>query len=101
MSDRPSAVPQAAFAPSPGSRHPARGVVLAGLGLWRDALSPALSAIVLSGCRHVPSCSRYAIEAVERHGVRRGLLLAAGRLSRCHPLGTHGFDPVPPGPATR
>jgi putative membrane protein insertion efficiency factor len=46
-------------------------------------------------CRHIPSCSEYAHEAVERHGVARGVWLAAKRLSRCHPLGTHGVDFVP------
>ena len=47
-------------------------------------------------CRFVPTCSQYAIEAVERHGVIRGGLLATARLLRCHPLARAGFDPVPP-----
>ena len=46
-------------------------------------------------CRHYPTCSAYALEAVDRHGAMRGLALAARRLLRCHPLGTSGFDPVP------
>ena len=46
-------------------------------------------------CRHVPSCSTYAREAIERHGLPRGLILALRRLLRCHPLGSSGFDPVP------
>lgn len=50
---------------------------------------------VRSGCRHHPTCSEYAREAIERHGVIRGVRLAAGRLARCHPLGSAGFDPVP------
>lgn len=49
-----------------------------------------------SPCRFVPSCSAYAVEAVEVHGAWRGLWLAARRLSRCHPLGGHGVDLVPP-----
>jgi uncharacterized protein len=46
-------------------------------------------------CRFLPSCSEYAVEAVERHGVLRGTWLAATRLMRCHPLCAAGHDPVP------
>ena len=48
-----------------------------------------------SPCRYWPSCSAYAIEALERHGLVRGGALAARRLLRCHPWGGHGVDPVP------
>lgn len=48
-----------------------------------------------SPCRFWPSCSNYALEAVERHGALRGGWLAVRRLSRCHPWGPHGVDPVP------
>lgn len=48
-----------------------------------------------SPCRYVPSCSAYAVEAVERHGALRGGLFAARRIGRCHPWGGHGVDPVP------
>lgn len=51
-------------------------------------------------CRFQPTCSRYAIEAIETHGPIRGLALALRRLSKCHPItwlgGSSGFDPVPP-----
>ena len=49
-------------------------------------------------CRYIPTCSQYALEALERYGAARGSLLALGRLSRCHPFhrGPHNFyDPVP------
>jgi putative membrane protein insertion efficiency factor len=47
-------------------------------------------------CRFEPSCSEYAIAAVREHGAVRGVWLALRRVSRCHPLGRAGFDPVPP-----
>jgi uncharacterized protein len=48
-----------------------------------------------SGCRYLPSCSQYAVEAIERFGTRRGGWLAVKRLARCRPWGGHGVDPVP------
>ena len=53
------------------------------------------SQMYTGSCRFVPSCSAYAVEAVERHGVLRGSLLSLKRLGRCRPLAKHGFDPVP------
>jgi putative membrane protein insertion efficiency factor len=53
------------------------------------------SQMYTGSCRFVPSCSAYAIEAVERHGALRGALLSLKRLARCRPLAKHGFDPVP------
>ncbi len=50
-------------------------------------------------CRYHPSCSEYAIEALERLGAIKGGWIAAKRLMRCHPWGGHGYDPVPPAPA--
>jgi putative membrane protein insertion efficiency factor len=48
-----------------------------------------------SPCRYWPSCSQYAVEAIERHGATKGGWLATRRLGRCHPWGGHGVDPVP------
>jgi putative membrane protein insertion efficiency factor len=46
-------------------------------------------------CRYVPSCSAYAYEAVQKHGVFRGVLMALRRFLRCHPFHPGGYDPVP------
>lgn len=48
-----------------------------------------------SACQYVPTCSSYAMEALETHGALRGTRLSVGRILRCHPLGGRGFDPVP------
>lgn len=48
----------------------------------------------VASCRFLPTCSEYAIEAIERFGVLKGGLLAIERISRCHPAGEGGFDPV-------
>lgn len=68
------------------------GIVLRGLlRVWQLAISPLLGA----RCRFEPSCSRYAGEAIARHGTVSGVLLGAKRLARCHPFHPGGFDPVP------
>ena len=59
---------------------------------YQHLLSPYLP----QTCRHQPTCSGYAMEAIRRHGAWKGLWLALKRLSRCHPWGTSGYDPVPP-----
>ncbi len=53
------------------------------------------SLVLPPSCRFSPSCSAYAIEALSRYGAARGSWLAAKRLSRCHPWGGSGHDPVP------
>jgi len=54
-----------------------------------------ISPILPRSCRFAPSCSEYAAEAIERHGMFVGCWLAARRLLRCHPWGGSGYDPVP------
>ena len=60
--------------------------------LYRWGLSPLLP----RACRFEPSCSSYALAALEAHGPLEGLALAARRLARCHPFHPGGVDPVPP-----
>jgi uncharacterized protein len=55
-----------------------------------------LSGLIGRECRYLPTCSDYAIEAIATHGAARGTALALRRILSCHPLGGHGFDPVPP-----
>jgi putative membrane protein insertion efficiency factor len=59
--------------------------------LYQISLSPLLG----PACRFEPNCSRYAAEALEKFGLMRGFWLAARRVTRCHPLGGSGYDPVP------
>ena len=68
-----------------------KSLVLALLRVYRNAISPMLG----RNCRFVPSCSEYAVEAVERHGALKGGWLAARRVCRCHPFSGGGYDPVP------
>ena len=59
--------------------------------LYRLFVSPLIGA----NCRHLPTCSEYAIDALRRHGPLRGGFFALKRISRCHPWATPAFDPVP------
>lgn len=68
-----------------------RTLLLAAIAFYQRVLSPWTG----GACRFQPSCSEYAREAVERHGATRGAWLALRRLASCHPLGRHGYDPVP------
>ena len=77
-------------------RRPVRRLLLAVIGFYSRAVSPALPA----RCRFYPTCSAYAAEAVERHGAARGTWLALRRLAKCAPWHPGGYDPVP-GSASR
>jgi uncharacterized protein len=59
--------------------------------IYQALISPMLGSV----CRFSPSCSQYAIEAIQRYGLIKGLWLAGCRLLRCHPWNPGGFDPVP------
>lgn len=63
--------------------------------LFVRAYQVSLGHILPAACRYYPSCSAYAIEALERHGAMRGSWLAVCRIGRCHPFRAGGFDPVP------
>lgn len=66
-------------------------ILLSVIGFYRRVISP----VTPPSCRFTPTCSAYAEEAVRRHGARRGGWLALRRISRCHPFGGSGYDPVP------
>ena len=60
---------------------------------YQMTLSPRFSH---GSCRYTPTCSQYALEAIEIHGIFKGCLLAAWRILRCNPFSKGGWDPVPP-----
>lgn len=76
----------------PWRRTPGR---LLGTGLVR-LYQLTLSGFIGNNCRHLPTCSEYAYEAIALHGLLRGSWLAFFRVIRCGPFGSSGFDPVPP-----
>jgi putative membrane protein insertion efficiency factor len=59
--------------------------------LYKFAVSPLFP----PSCRHFPSCSQYAVEAIEKYGMFKGTYLASVRILKCNPLFKGGFDPVP------
>jgi hypothetical protein len=77
-------------APSPRRSGPVGAVLIRIIGLYQVLRSGRPSP-----CRFWPTCSAYAVDAIERHGARRGTLLALRRVLRCHPWGGRGVDPVP------
>ncbi|HEY0962398.1 MAG TPA: membrane protein insertion efficiency factor YidD [Pseudomonadales bacterium] len=72
----------------PGYAH---RVLAFGIRSYQHVLSPLLG----PQCRYYPTCSNYALEALELHGAGKGLLLSVARIARCHPFCAGGHDPVP------
>lgn len=68
-----------------------RNVLIATLKAYRAVVSPLYGDV----CRYYPSCSRYAMEAIQHHGVFRGVWLGSRRLARCHPWAEGGVDDIP------
>ena len=68
-----------------------RQILIGFIKIYRMVLSPFIG----QHCRFTPTCSEYAIQAIDEHGSYRGSWLAIRRLSRCHPFHTGGWDPVP------
>jgi len=66
-------------------------VIILPIKFYQRMISPWLPA----SCRYTPTCSEYAIEAIRKYGVIKGGWLGLKRISRCHPWGGHGHDPVP------
>jgi putative membrane protein insertion efficiency factor len=71
-----------------------QAVLVGAVRAYRFALSPWLG----SACRFEPTCSAYALEALEKHGAAAGAALTVGRIARCHPWCAGGIDPVPAAP---
>ena len=69
-----------------------KALILKGLILYKQALSPYLSNGL---CRYSPTCSEYAFDAIANHGVFKGIVFSIKRLIRCQPLGNSGHDPIP------
>lgn len=68
------------------------GILMIPVKLYQWVISPILP----NSCRYDPTCSQYMIEALKVHGPIKGLWLGTRRISRCHPWGGFGYDPVPP-----
>jgi putative membrane protein insertion efficiency factor len=67
-----------------------RRIAIAPIVVYQRVISPALPA----RCKYYPTCSQYAVQAIQRYGILRGLVLAVWRLLRCNPFSHGGFDPV-------
>lgn len=74
-------------------KNPIKSFMLFLIRTYQLTMSPRFSG---GACRFTPTCSQYALEAIQVHGVFKGTLLALWRIIRCNPFGKGGYDPVPP-----
>lgn len=74
-------------------KNPLKKILLFLIKTYQVTLSPRFSH---GACRYTPTCSQYALEAIEMHGVSKGVFLAARRILKCNPFFKGGYDPVPP-----
>lgn len=65
--------------------------IIAVIKLYQWIISPLIG----PKCRYTPTCSQYGIQALQKHGLAKGIWLTIKRVGRCHPWGGHGYDPVP------
>lgn len=72
-------------------KNPISTLLILLIKIYKGAISPYLP----RACRYTPTCSEYGIEAIKKHGPFKGTFLTLKRVSRCHPWGGHGHDPVP------
>ena len=84
-------MPQVTAGATHAANEIAKAIAKAPVHAYRWTLKPLIG----MECRHLPSCSEYALEAIDVNGAWRGGWLALSRVCRCHPWGTHGLDPVP------
>jgi putative membrane protein insertion efficiency factor len=71
-----------------------KNIIIYFLEFYKHYISKPLSVVFGNACRFTPTCSEYTIEALRKYGVLKGLSMGAKRISRCHPWGGYGFDPV-------
>jgi putative membrane protein insertion efficiency factor len=69
-------------------------IIIAPIRIYQRFISPMLG----SNCRYVPTCSSYMVHAIREWGALRGVYMGVRRILRCHPWGSHGYDPVPTNP---
>ena len=79
---------------NPNAFRPFSAILIGAVGVYRYTLSPVFYALGVR-CRHEPTCSQYGADCVRQQGAWRGLWLTLGRIARCRPGGTQGYDPAP------